>query len=328
MLQRPRAWVTQPEAWGRRFLELTAEAGRTYDQSVRRYNELLGRVASQELRPEDVQAEFRAYVQEQGTASTRELVELSVGLLAGLLHIEATYREKLLEGLLPADAPIPPPPGPSSIDLTNWFQTLSSYAAEQTARAIARQQQLVERIASGEITPERMQEQGRRYLQSHAPGFIGEVVELGLEFVSRMQQSSTGFTEGLYDRLLGPEGDGAPEAALVVDLRGVAGSIASAEIVVENTRAEPAQIVCGVSEFVSRGGDRGSVSGAEVTPARFTLAAGETRDVTVSLPLDRALVAPDVDYFGILRIAGAGDREMVVQLIARAELPEVSSTTT
>jgi hypothetical protein len=318
--------VTQPEAWGRRFLELTADAGRTYDQAVRRYNDLLGRVARHELRPEDVQAEFRAYLQEKGAASTRELVELSVGLLAGLLHVEATYREKLLDGLLPPDAPIPPPPQPSSIDITNWFQTLAAYAAEQSARGIARQQQLVERIASGEITPERMQEQGRRYLQAHAPNFIGEVVELGLGFVSRMQRSSGSFTEGLYERLLGPEDDAAPEAALVVDLRGVAGSVARAEILVENTRAEGAEIVCGVSEFVSRTRDRASVSGAEVRPARFTLAAGETRDVTVSLALDRTLVAPDVDYFGILRIAGAGDREMVVQLIARADLPESLET--
>jgi hypothetical protein len=313
--------VTQPEEWGRRFLELTADAGRTYDQALRRYNELLGLVATGKLRPEQVQAEFRDYLQERGSTSTRELVELSVGLLAGLLHLEAKYREALLEGLLPADSPIPPPPQPSSIDLTNWFQMLSKYAVEQSARSVARQQQLVERIASGAITPERMQEQGRRYLESHAPLFTGEVVELGLGFVSRMQRSSTSFTEGLYDRLLGPEVE-APETALIVELRGVSGSTASAEIEVENTRAEAAQIVCAVSEFVSRTRGHAFVSGAEVAPARFALAPGEARDVTVSLPLDRTLFNPGVDYFGILRIAGARDREMVVQLIARADLPD------
>ncbi len=316
--------MTHPEEWGRRFLALTTDAGRMYDQSLRRYNELLGRVASHELRPEDVQTEFRAYLQEKSATSTRELVELSVGLLAGLLHIEAKYREALLEGLIPPDGPIPPPPPPSSIDLTNWFQTLSKYAAEQSARGIARQQQLVERIASGEITPERIQEQGRHYLESYAPLFIGEVVELGLGFVSRMQRSSGNFTEGLYDRLLGPDTDlaAAPETALILDLRGPAGSVTTAAIVVENTRTEATQIACTISEFVSRTRDRTFASGAEATPARFALAPGESRDVTISLPLDPGLFAPDVDHFAILRIAGAGDREMVVQLIAHVDSSE------
>jgi hypothetical protein len=316
--------VTQPEDWGRRFLDLTADAGRMYDRALSRYNELLGRVASGELRPDQVQAEFRTYVQENAAASTRQLVESSVGLLAGLLYVEARYREALLEGLLPPDEPIPPPPPPSSIDITTWFQTLSRYAAEQSARGVARQQQLVERIASGEITAARMQEQGRHYLESNAPQFMGEVVEIGIDFVSRMQRSSTGFTEGLYDRLLGPDAPDSPDTALIADLRGASGSVATAAIVVENTRSQPTQIVCSVSDFVSRTGDRAFAGGADVAPARFTLAPAEARDVTVSLPLDRSIFSPGDDYFALLRVAGAGDREMVVQLIAHANPAEAA----
>jgi hypothetical protein len=321
--------VTQSEEWTRRFLELAADAGRMYDRMVRRYNELLGRVASGELKPEDVQSEFHAYLQERAATSTRELVESSVGLLAGLLYVEAKYREALLEGLLPPDAPIPPPPAPSSIDVTNWFQTLSKYAAEQSARGIARQQRLVECIASGEITAEQIQEQGRRYLESHAPRFTGEVVELGMKFASSMQRSSASLAEGLYDRVLGADTDSssAPETALIVDLRGASGSSVQAEIVVENTRAVSADVVCSMSEFVSRSRDHSFVAG-EVVPGRFALAPGEARDVSVSVPLDRALFTPNSDYFGILRIAGAGEREMIVQLIAHAELPDASSRPT
>jgi hypothetical protein len=312
--------ATQAEEWTRRYLALAGDAGRMYDHVLRRYNELLTRVASGELKPEDVQNEFRAYTQEQSATSTRELVEASVGLLAGLLYLEAKYREAMLDGLLPPDDPIPPPPSPDSIDVANWFTTLSKYAAEQSARSIARQQRLVERISAGEVTADRISEQGRRYLAEHAPHFTNEVVELGMTFAAQMQRSSTQLAEGLYDRVLGPE-PGAAEAAEpapIVTLHGASGSGASAEFVVENTRTVPAHVVCSVSTFVSRATGQ-AVTAGEVVPSRFTLAPGESQDVAVRVALDRAVFAPSTDYFGILRIAGAGERETIVQLIAHAD---------
>jgi hypothetical protein len=299
--------------------DISAEAGRSYARSLRRYNELLERVASGALEPQHVQSEFRAYLQEQSPTSTRDLVEASVGLLAGLLHVEAKHRESLLDGLLPPDGPLPPPPDPSSVDVTTWFQALSKYAAEQSARGIARHQRLVERIGAGEITAKQVQERSQRYLEAQAPKFIDEVVELGMSFASRMQDSSTSLADGLYDRLLGPDPEALPPRSppLVVDLRGATGSLVTAEIVVENSRAEAAAIACHLSEFISRA--NAVVPVGDVAPSRFTLAPGESRDVIVSVPLDEARFQPNVDYFGLLRIAGAGEREMVVQLIARAE---------
>lgn len=316
--------VTQPAEWGRRFQELAADAGQMASRTLRRYDELLRLVAAGELLPEEVQKQSREYLQEQSATSSRELVELSVGLLAGLLYVEAKYREALLDGLLPSDGPLPPPPPPSSIDLTSWFQTLAKYAAEQSARGLARHQQVVERVASGEITPGQIEEQGRRYLQSHAPQFLGEVMDLGLTFVSRLQQSSTNLAEGLYDHLLGSELDRSPEPEppLLADLRGPSGATVTTEIVVENTRSEAADVVCRVSDFTARLGGRSFASGAQAVPARFTVAPGEVRSVTLSLPLDRALFTPGADYFAVLRISGAGEQEMIVQLIAHPEPQE------
>ena len=45
--------VTQPADWGVRFQELAADAGQIYARTLRRYNELLDRVARKELTPED-----------------------------------------------------------------------------------------------------------------------------------------------------------------------------------------------------------------------------------------------------------------------------------
>lgn len=315
--------MTQPAEWGLRFQELAADAGQMYARVLRRYDHLLDRVARGELQPAEVQKQFQDYLQEQAATSTRELVELSVGLLAGLLYAEAKYREALLDGLLPPDAPLPPPPSPSSIDITNWFQTLATYAREQSARGMSRYQMLVERVASGEIPPSRVQDEGRRFLEQHAPELLSEVMNLGLTFVGQLQRSSTTFAEGMYDRVLGPdtESSPAPEPPICIDLRGPAGSALSAAIVVENTRLDSAEVVCRGSDFAPRAGGRPFRSGLEVVPARFTLAPGEQRDVALRLPLDPALFAPGADYVATLRISGAGEHERIVQLIARAERP-------
>jgi hypothetical protein len=313
--------MTDPSDWGVRFQELSAEAGQTYARSLRRYNELLSRVARGELHPDDIQRQFRDYVQERSTTSTRELVELSVGLLAGLLHVEARYRDALLDGLLPPQGPPAPPPSPETIDLANWFQTLAKYAAEQSARSMARHQQLVDKVAAGEIQPGAVQEQGRRFLESHAPMFLGDVMALGLDFVGRLQQSSATLADGLYDRVLGPEGNGAarPEPPICVDLRGTSGSIPTASLVVENTRLQSAEVVCVASEFAPRSGGQRFRPALEIVPARFSLAPGEHRDVDIRLPLEPTRFAPGVDYVATLSIAGAGEHELLVRLLARAD---------
>ena len=312
--------MTQSQEWTRRYLELAADAGRTYDRVLRRYNELLARVASGALEPENVQREIRAYMQDQSATSTRELVEASVGLLAGLLYVEAKYREAMLDGLLPPDGVVPPPPSPGSVDVGNWFETLAKYAAEQSARGVARHQRLVERIASGEISVESINERGRAYVAEQAPRFIDEVVQLGMTFTRQMQRSSTLLAEGMYDRVLGLDTDSAThnQTAPIIDLHGISGSGISAGIVVENSRSVAAEVVCSMSEFVSRTTGESVAAGA-VVPSRFTLAPGEARDVAVQVSLDRDRFAPSTDYLGILRISGAGDRETIVQVIAHAE---------
>lgn len=314
--------MASPAEWSLRFQEQAAEAGRLYARVARRYDELLERVARAELAPQDVQRQFRDYLQEQATASTRDLVELSVGLLAGLLYVEARYRDALLDGLLPPAAPVPPPPDPSGVDLANWFQTLSTYAAEQSTRGVQRYQALVELVAAGQVPAARVQEEGRRFAEQRSPQFLNEVMDLGLTFVGRLQRSSTTFAEGLYDRILGPDEDVTPAPAppLCVDLRGPAGSLATATIVVENAHPTPADVACRASEFTPRdGGGPPFRSRLEVVPARFGLAPGESRDVELRLPLDPGVFAPGADCAALLRITGAGEHERIVQLLARAE---------
>ncbi len=307
------------EDWSRRYQELTADAGRSYDRVLRRHRELLTRVADGSLDPGVVQAGVQSYMAQQAGSSTRELIEASVGLLAGLLYTEAKYREVMLDGLLSPEEPIPPPPSPESIDIANWFQTLATYGAEQSARSVARQQQLVERISSGALSVSELEDHGKSFVTAHSPKFVAEVVGLGLAFARQMQRSSAAIAEGLYDGVLGTEADAedGANAALVMELQGFSGSTVESCVEVENTRDVPSDIECALTSFVSRETGRG-VSAGVVDPARCVLTVGSTREIAVRVTLDPAVFSPGVDHFGMLRVAGAGEREMIVQIIVRA----------
>ena len=313
--------MTSPSDWGARFQELAADASQMSARALRRYQELLDRVAKGELKPEQIQKQFAAYVQEQATPATRDLVEMSLGLLTGLLYAEARYREALLEGLLPPGEPVLPPPSPSDVDLVHWFEALSTYATEQAARAMSRHQMLVDRVAAGEISAADVQNRSRRYLEEQAPEFVNEVMRLGMAFVAGLQRSSSTFTETLYERVLGPDtaGTSAPEPPLCVDFRGAPGSVVSASIVVENTRSHGANVVCRASEFAARAFGRRFRSALEIVPSEFALGPGGYQDVELRLPLDPSLFAEGADYVATLQIAGASERALMVQLLARAE---------
>jgi hypothetical protein len=311
--------------WGLRYQELTAEAGQAYARALGRYQELLDRVADGQLTPADVQKKLLESYQQQSGAATRDLVALSVGLVAGLIDTEARYREALLDGLLPPDGPRTPPPSPDGLDASNWFHVLAAYASQQSARAAGRQQALIDRVASGAVSTAEVRERARRFVEAQAPAFLNDVMDLGLTFVGRLQRSSAGLAERLYDHVLGPaaqRSSHAPpplEPPTTLELRGPLGAVLTAEVVVENTRAVPADIECRPSDVASRARGTRFRSGLEIVPARFTLAPGEQREVTLRLPLDPAQFAAGSDYVASVGVLRPDEREMIVHLLVHTD---------
>jgi hypothetical protein len=51
---------------------------------------------------------------------------------------------------------------------------------------------------------------------------------------------------------------------------------------------------------------------------RCVLAAQTSREIAVRVALDEAVFATGTDYFGMLRVSGASEREMIVQVVVRA----------
>jgi hypothetical protein len=82
-----------------------------------------------------------------------------------------------------------------------------------------------------------------------------------------------------------------------------------------------------VSDFARRSGHDRFRSAVEISPERFRLGPGEQRDVIITMTLDPIHFAVGVDYVATLLISGAGERDLVVQLIARADAAGVPTST-
>jgi hypothetical protein len=76
-----------------------------------------------------------------------------------------------------------------------------------------------------------------------------------------------------------------------------------------------------VSDFARRSGEERFAAAIQLSPDRFRTGPGEQRDVSITVRLDPARFAVGVEYVGTLLISGAGERDLVVQLIARADPP-------
>jgi hypothetical protein len=88
---------------------------------------------------------------------------------------------------------------------------------------------------------------------------------------------------------------------------------------VENAQPTTTEIACQVSPFAARAGGEAFRAKIDIVPSHFTLQPGAQRDVDLNLTLDAEQFATGADYAATLRIAGAGERDLIVQLIARAE---------
>src|SRR5262249_11980963 len=123
------------------------------------------------------------------------------------------------------------------------------------------------------------------------------------------------FADELFHRL-SHNGHEPEVETIYLDLTGPTGSPVERSLIVENTRAEPSEVICKISEFRSSDGMTFR-SPIEVDPVAFRLLAGETRSISIRLRLDPDIFMPDRTYTGSLLINQA-EQSIVVVLTARA----------
>lgn len=297
------------------------KAKESYVRLLTDSHKLFGKIYRDGMDPISLQAHLTPFLKDRGPEFSRQLTGLSFEYFKGLSELQARYTEDFMRDLL-GDAMAPPPSLPSADpqDWTQWSQTLSAYVTEQAQRAQSRYQQLLEKVARGEITPATIQDFSAKFAADRAPFLARDSAELNSRFLEGLIRLNQRFVDTVFDHLMG-NGAGHPDAPMEsvrLDLAGPSGSAVSAALVVENTGAEASEVHCKISEFRDTEGKEPAFRAPlQVDPTDFRLRPGEARSINLRLAMTPEVFALGRNYEGTLLIHQEG-QSVVVTLTARA----------
>jgi len=220
-------------------------------------------------------------------------------------------------------------------DLAGLIQELTARSVSEQARTLQRYRELVERVAAGQLDPETVRLQYDRLLAEQSAQFARDVATLGARYYEAVLELNGAYVERLFDRVAGaarvdpvdavvdePEEDLAEDdtpSLAELTLEGTVGATVEATFLIENKRAEPADVIFLLSDFTSDGSEPFRAA-LELDPPRFALPPYGERSVTLRLLLDKAQFAPGQTYRGALLIRGLDDLQLQLK-IAVAEKP-------
>ena len=293
---------------------------RSASQSARTlelYQEVMDCIARNELAPTVLQDMLGPFVQARGNDYTSRLAEISMRFFSGMVQIGTAYSDELVELAMPGSAEPPLQlPQFDTTDPIRWFQQLNDYANHLNARAVKAYQSLIERAATGEMTPARLQEASSDYLERRLPEHMRRLGALYFDVLYGLGDLRSSYEEefltGVLASLQGKE-------PFVLNLTAPLGEEATATLALSNTKDEPSIIRCRVSDVRRVDGvDPAFAPKITISPESLQLQPGEEASLTLTLRLEVGDYMPDVLYVGTLEITSHGEPSFEVPLQIKA----------
>jgi hypothetical protein len=214
-------------------------------------------------------------------------------------------------------------PYPDAGHLAGALQELAARSVNDQVRAAQRYRELLEQVATGELDAAAVRAQYDRLVQEQSAELARQVGELSIRFYQSILDLNRAYVDRLFDQLRvvrpPPDEDGrtaaappAPAPPIELGLRGRVGETVETSFVVENKRAEAADIAFLLSEFTGGEGEPFRVP-LELDPPRFRLVGYGERAVALRLALTADLFAPGRRYRAEMLVRGNDD--LVLRLV-------------
>jgi hypothetical protein len=267
--------------------------------------------------PQQLGDQLSRYWQEHLPGTYQQLADSGVRFLSRLALVSAAYGTEWLREALPGHrlGELGPPPSvpttPAGADpqqWLGWYVLGAAWAAQQQAWVGRAFTALREEIAGGAIGEEEIQASSQRFLEGRLPDYLAEVSDVGMDLFTDGLAVADGSIGSLASAVLGHR----PAAQLTVDVRGPAGTIASAELAIENNRDEAADVRCTVR---AAGPHR-----LTVDPDAFYLAAGRTRRISIRVSLPES-ATEEPFIAGRVQVSGHGEAPLSLRVRAIALPP-------
>lgn len=212
-------------------------------------------------------------------------------------------------------------------DVRQWIQELITQSAMEQMRVMQRFNEVLKRVARGEMDPQAVNEEIMRFAQEESTRYVGDLTRLSLSFYSALLELGRNYNDRLLHQLSGGANNhnaptaqrAAPPQQVEMALHAPAGEEIVRSFVIENKRAEATDISFLVSEFTDATGASVFRPPLQLQPARFTLRPGEERVVTLQLPLLEQFFTPGQRYAATVLVRGHDD--LVLALDVQVDAP-------
>jgi hypothetical protein len=316
----PGNWAVE---WFTAYAEYLKRTAGQSANTIDLYQQITDRMVRGELAPTATQDLLTAFVQARGAEYSDELAQLGVRFFGEMVRIGTAYAHELAQSVLP-EAAMPPPP-PPEFDPANpaaWLQDLNDYSQRLSTSIAATYQALVDRAASGEIAPSRVQETAAQYLQHRLPEYLGELGKLYFALLDGLTELRVRSEQEFLTGVLGRANGASSEQEFELSLTAPLGESATASFSIANTREDVARIRCHVSDVRRADGvDAAFAPDVSFAPEVLELAPGEEARLELTLRLDEKFYESDTLYAATLQITGHGEPRLEVPLLITATQP-------
>ena len=297
--------AASPE-WADHYQEYLAQAAANAAEIRDLYSEIIERIALGELSHQVLDQRLPAFLQLNGVTYANDLAEVSMRYLAGLIESGTAYSYELVERLLPGAAVRPRVAAPA-FDTTDWSASvgqLSEFATRHSVAHLEMMRSVLERVASGELTPAEVHAGSTEYTTERTPESVRETVQLYFDMLRGLDEVSSDFATRYLRTVLGQE----QRNGFVLAVRGAIGSSAMVRLAVSNTQSSDAAVRCVLTDLRRADGVGPAFEpDVTITPERFTLEPGQERVITLSLFLGRETFEPGPLYVGTLHVLAPGE---------------------
>ena len=310
------AWA---ERYARYLQESTGRAARTAELNRR----LLTRVANGELAPATLDNQFAAFLATNAATYADDVAETGLRFLTGLIAAGTTYTHELVERIAPGELETErrAPPIIARGDWTTGLQGLTDFAKAENTAVAALLRALMEKVASGALSPDGMHASSEEFHGEHLPETVDELVTLFFDLMTTLEEAHADFGNRALLTVLDLPGE-TETGETSLELVGPIGKTASARLAVANNESEPTALRAVMTD-VRRSDGIGPAFDPDVTirPARFTLAPLAEEVVTLTVRLAAKVFEPGPEYVGTLHILSPGRTVLAVPVRIRAAVP-------
>ena len=208
-----------------------------------------------------------------------------------------------------------------SQDVARWIEEITRRSLAEQMRSLQRYNELIQRLSSGELDQDAVRQEYLRFVQEESQRYLQRLAQASMSYYNQLNEISRSYNELFFNQVLKaghqpPHNGDAHRAPRQVEmtLLAVLGEEAAGSFVLENKRAEAAEISFMVSPFEDEGGQVRFRPPLQIRPPHFRLGPFEETEVRMSLPVLPELFEAGKTYRTTILVRGYDDLELLLNV--------------